>query len=195
MYLSMIIGILLLGAIAGGYSLYDDRKTKKRNAEIAAQEKKIVEETMKAFRGEEETGLAEAEGAPAEEDPRGVTIADLTEYSLRQGMNPFMQLMRYASRNGDWNVAAVDSSDNIYVIETQQNPEYQDMLQQIEADVSHYRTRMQKHKDKRKIYVYVCTNRPSEELQEAAEDDPDIQIFNYRVRFQQVREKRTRINQ
>ncbi len=194
MYLPMIIGILLLAAIAGGYGIYDDKRIKKRNEEIAAQEKKIAEETMKAFHAEEAGEMPEAEEQAAEEDSRGVTIADLAEYSLRQGMNPFLQLMRYASRDNDWNVVAVDSFDNIYIIETQQNPKYADMIQQIKADVDHYRTRMQKRKDKRKIFVYVCTNHPSEELLEAAEDDPDLKIFNYRVRFRLQKEKTTRIN-
>ena len=194
MYLPMIIGILLLAAIAGGYGLYDDTRIKKRNEEIAAQEKKIAEETMKAFRAEEAEEIPESEGQAAEEDTHGVTIADLVEYSLREGMNPFLQLMRYASRNGDWNVAAVDSFDNIYIIETQLNPEYADMMEQIRADVDHYRTRMQKRKDKRKIYVYVCTNHPSEELREAAEDDPDLKIFNYHLRFRLQKEKTARIN-
>ena len=194
MYLPMIIGILVLAVIAGGYGIYDDKRIKKRNEEIAAQEKQIAEETMKAFHAEEAKDIADPEGQAAEEDPHGVTIADLTEYSLRQNMNPFLQLMRYASRNGDWSVAAVDSFDNIYIIETQLNPAYADMMEQIRADVDHYRTRMQKRKDKRKIYVYVCTNHPSEELLEAAEDDPDLKIFNYRVRFRLEKEKTVRIN-
>ena len=195
MYLPMIIGILVLAAIAGGYGIYDDKRIKKRNEEIAAQEKQIAEETMKAFHAEDIEETADSEEQAAQEDTRGVTIADLAEYSLRQGMNPFLQLMRYASRNGDYNVAAVDSYDNIYIIETQLNPEYADMIQQIRADVDHYRTRMQKRKDKRKIYVYVCTNHPSEELREAAEDDPDLKIFNYRVRFRLQKEKTARINE
>lgn len=194
MYLSMIIGILLLGAIAAGYSAYDNRRIKKQQEETAAQEKKIVEETMKAFRAENPQELPDAEGTDAEEDPRGVTIADLAEYSLQQGMNPFLQLMRYASRNEDYNVAAVDSYDNIYIIETQLNPEYADMMQQIRADVDHYRTRMQKHKNKRKIYVYICTNHPAEQLCEVVEDDPDVKIFNYRVRFRPYKETVSRIN-
>ena len=192
MYLSMIIGILLLGAIAAGYSVYDNRRIKKQNEETAANEKRIAEETMRAFHAENPQDLPEPEGA--EEDPRGVTIADLAEYSLRQGMNPFLQLMRYASRNEDYNVAAVDSYDNIYIIETQQNPKYADMVQQIRADVDHYRTRMQKHKNKRKIYVYICTNHPTDQLREAIEDDPDVKIFNYRVRFRAYKEKVSRIN-
>lgn len=192
MYLSMIIGILLLGAIAAGYSAYDNRRIKKQNEETAANEKRIAEETMRAFHAENPQDLPEPEGA--EEDPRGVTIADLAEYSLRQGMNPFLQLMRYASRNEDYNVAAVDSYDNIYIIETQQNPKYADMVQQIRADVDHYRTRMQKHKNKRKIYVYICTNHPTDQLREAIEDDPDVKIFNYRVRFRAYKEKVSRIN-
>jgi hypothetical protein len=188
----MIIGILLLGAIAAGYSAYDNRRIKKQNEETAANEKRIAEETMRAFHAENPQDLPEPEGA--EEDPRGVTIADLAEYSLRQGMNPFLQLMRYASRNEDYNVAAVDSYDNIYIIETQQNPKYADMLQQIRADVDHYRTRMQKHKNKRKIYVYICTNHPTDQLREAIEDDPDVKIFNYRIRFRTYKEKVSRIN-
>ena len=192
MYLSMIIGILLLGAIAAGYSAYDNRRIKKQNEETAANEKRIAEETMRAFHAENPQDLPEPEGA--EEDPRGVTIADLAEYSLRQGMNPFLQLMRYASRNEDYNVAAVDSYDNIYIIETQQNPKYADMVQQIRADVDHYRTRMQKHKNKRKIYVYICTNHPTDQLREAIEDDPDVKIFNYRIRFRAYKERVSRIN-
>ena len=194
MYLPMIIGILLLAAIAGGYSLYDDKRIKKRNEEIAAQEQKIVEETMKAFHAETAQDLPDSEGEEGKEDPRGVTIADLAEYSLRQGINPFLQIMRYASRKEDWNVVAVDSYDNIYIIETQQNPAYADMQQQIREDVTHYRTRMQKHKDKRKIFVYVCTNHPADELREAMEDDPDLKIFNYRVKFRPYKEKTSRIN-
>lgn len=194
MYLSMIIGILILGAIAAGYTWYDDRRIKKRNEEIAEQEKKIAEETMKAFHAQEATEMPEPEGEAAGEDPCGVTIADLAEYSLRQGMNPFLQIMRYASRQEDWNVVAVDSYDNIYIIETQQNPEYANMLEQIQADVDHYRTRMQKHKDKRKIFVYICTNHPSEDVVEMSQDDPDVKIFNYRVRFRPEQKKIKKIN-
>ena len=58
MYLPMIIGILVLAAIAGGYGIYDDKRIKKRNEEIAAQEKQIAEETMKAFHAEEAMDIA-----------------------------------------------------------------------------------------------------------------------------------------
>lgn len=185
MYLTMIIGILLLGAIAGGYSLYDGMREKKQRALKEEQEKKIKEETLRAYRGEGSSqGTAPAEEA---EDRRGLRLADLVEYSLRRGEEPFVQRMKYAGRDGDWNVVAVDSDDNIYIIETEKKPEYEDMIQQIRADVAHYRTRMQKKADERLIYVYVCTNHPSKPVRKEAFENRDVRIFNYRVRFQPYR--------
>lgn len=183
MYLPMLIGIFLIAGIAAGYSVYDGRKQKKLRLEKEAENQRIVEETLKAYQAESAPAPIDTAQDMANEDPRGIHIADLAEYSLRQNMNPFFQIMKYAGRNGDYNVAAVDSNDNIYIIETEQDPQYEDELTQIKADIAHYRTRMQKKADKRKAYVFNVTNHPSEQLREEVEDNPDMRIFNYRIKF------------
>ena len=187
MYLTMIIGILLLGAIAGGYSVYDGIRERKEKALKEEQEKKIKEETLRAYRGEKSVEVvSEADSA---EDMRGIRLADLVEFSLRRGEEPFVQRMKYTGRDGDYHVVAVDSDDNIYIIETELKPEYEDMVQQVQADVDHYRARMQKKADERMTYVYVCTNHPSKPIRKEAYENRNVRIFNYRVKFQPYRVK------
>ena len=86
----------------------------------------------------------------------------------------------------DGELIAMDREDNIYVIETVQRPEYEELYLQVLDDMTAQRKRIQKNAADRKVYAIVCVTTLSETLKLAAEKENSIRIFSYELNFRNI---------
>ncbi len=106
-------------------------------------------------------------------------VADLVEAQLRVGASPFGKGTRFLSRDGNFCVRAEDENGDRYVIETKLRPRYQDMYQQIYADLRREQDALRQQASDKKVIIIVCSNAPSELVVKAAKENPDIRIFRF----------------
>lgn len=110
-------------------------------------------------------------------------VADLVEAQIRVGRDPFAKGMRFISRDGNFCVKAEDENGDIYVIETKQRPKYQDMYQQIFADLRREMDILKEQGRENKVIVIVCSNDPSTLVKQAAQENADIRIYRYFLEY------------
>ena len=110
-------------------------------------------------------------------------VADLVEAQLRVGASPFGKGTRFLSRDGNFCVRAEDENGDRYVIETKLRPRYQDMYQQIYADLRREEDALREQGSDKKVIIIVCRNAPSELVVKAAKENPDIRIFRFFLEY------------
>lgn len=110
-------------------------------------------------------------------------VADLVEAQIRVGRAPFGKGMRFVSRDGNFCVRAEDENGDLYVIETKKRPKYQDMYQQIYADLRRESDLLKAQGSENKVIVIVCSNEPSTLVKQAARENPDIRIFRFFLEY------------
>lgn len=114
-------------------------------------------------------------------------VADLVEAQIRVGNDPFAKGMRFISRDGNFCVKAEDENGDVYIIETKKRPRYQDMYQQIFADLRRENDLLKAQGHSNKVIIVVCSNDPSNLVREAARDNPDIRIFKFFLEYNLMR--------
>lgn len=114
-------------------------------------------------------------------------VADLVEAQIRVGNDPFAKGMRFISRDGNFCVKAEDENGDVYLIETKKRTKYQDMYQQIFADLRKENDLLKAQGRENKVVVVVCSNDPSTLVKEAARDNPDIRIFKFLLEYDLMR--------
>ena len=105
---------------------------------------------------------------------------------LRQKKNIFGLPLTLCEEADDGELIALDREDNIYVIETVQRPEYEELYLQVLDDMTAQRKRIQKNASDRKVYAIVCVTTLSETLKLAAEKENSIRIFSYELNFRNI---------
>ena len=110
-------------------------------------------------------------------------IADLVEAQIRVGADPFGKGMRFISRDGNFCVKAEDENGDLYVIETKKRSKYQDMYQQIYADLRREMDVLKEQGRENKVIVIVCSNEPSTLVKQAAQENRDIRIYRFFLEY------------
>ena len=114
-------------------------------------------------------------------------VADLVEAQLRVGASPFGKGTRFLSRDGNFCVKAEDENGDRYVIETKLRPRYQDMYQQIFADLRRENDSLKAQGKENKVIVIVCSNDPSNLVKQAAQENRDIRIYRFFLEYNVMR--------
>lgn len=176
MYFLIGLGIILVIVYAN--SLYDYIKEKK-----AKKEETENQETA-AVVGE--TGQTSADGRAAAGFVKGIILSDMIEGKLKNGQNIFGLPLKLCEKDETGKIVAVDREDNIYVIETNLRPEFEDFYQQVREDMNVEKRRIGKGADLRKVYGIVCVDQPSELLMAAAKKQSELRIYRYDVTFENI---------
>lgn len=194
-----LIGLGVIVVIVYGNMLYDRIKEKKGNK--ADQIEKTAENANASSTSAEVRGSQDAEtGAQTFNQSQvgdsgssavsgngfsGPTLAEMIAGDLRQKKNIFgLPLTLCETEAGK--LIAMDREDNIYVIETVQRPEYEELYLQVLDDMAAERKRIQKNAATRKVYAIVCVTTLPETLKLAAEKENSIRIFSYELNFRNI---------
>ena len=184
-----LIGLGVIVVLVYGNMLYDHIKEKKK-----ADEQTDILETVPA-----KSGAVQSE--PVKETDRtlgkggdsalnchfsGPTLTEMIADDLRQKKNIFGLPLTLCEEADDGELIAMDREDNIYVIETVQRPEYEELYLQVLDDMTAQRKRIQKNAADRKVYAIVCVTTLSETLKLAAEKENSIRIFSYEFNFRNI---------
>ena len=95
--------------------------------------------------------------------------------------------MRFISRDGNFCVKAEDENGDVYIIETKKRPKYQDMYQQIFADLRRENDSLKAQGKENKVIVIVCSNDPSNLVKKAAQENQDIRIYRFFLEYDLMR--------
>ena len=114
-------------------------------------------------------------------------VADLVEAQIRVGNDPFGKGMRFISRDGNFCVKAEDENGDVYIIETKKKSKYQDMYQQIFADLRRENDSLKAQGKENKVIVIVCSNDPSNLVKQAAQENRDIRIYRFFLEYNVMR--------
>ena len=194
-----LIGLGVIVVIVYGNMLYDRIKEKKGNK--ADQIEKTAGTVNASSTSAEVMGSQDAEtgaqtfnqnqagnngsSAASGNGFSGPTLAEMIAGDLRQKKNIFgLPLTLCETEAGK--LIAMDREDNIYVIETVQRPEYEELYLQVLDDMAAERKRIQKNTATRKVYAIVCVTTLPETLKLAAEKENSIRIFSYELNFRNI---------
>ena len=179
--------------------LYDDRIKEKKNStadnaektaetadsvslssvEAADQDAAIGSQTENQYQ------IRDGVGTAADTAFSGPTLAEMIAYDLRQKKNIFGLPLTLCEED-EGKLIAMDREDNIYVIETAQRPEYEELYLQVLDDMAAENKRIQKNAAARKVYAIVCVTTLPETLKLAAEKENSIRIFSYELNFRNI---------
>lgn len=183
-----LIGLGIIVVLVYGNMLYDHIKAKK----------KADEQTDNAENASAKSGAAQSEPVKTSETLEsgndqaaachfsGPTLTEMIAADLRQKKNIFGLPLTLCEEADDGELIAMDREDNIYVIETVQRPEYEELYLQVLDDMTAQRKRIQKNAADRKVYAIVCVTTLSETLKLAAEKENSIRIFSYELNFRNI---------
>lgn len=194
-----LIGLGIIVIIVYGNMLYDRIKTKKNkdttDVEKSAGTKDNYLDDQKETKGQK----AEIDGQALDQDRSGSmvktaaniafsgpTLTQMIADDLKQKKHIFGLPLTLCEEMGDGQLIALDREDNIYVIETVQRADYEELYLQVLDDMAVQRKRIQKSTADRKVYAVVCVTTLSETLKLAAEKDNAIRIFSYELNFRNV---------
>lgn len=178
-----LIGLGIIVAIVYGNMLYDRIKEKKNK------------DTDNIGEIRHEADTADTAYAPVAKDASAVsvnqhpsvpTLTEMIAADLKQQKNIFGLPLTLCEEEADGRLIAMDREDNIYVIETAQRPEYEELYLQVLDDIEVQRKRIQKHAAERKVYAIVCVTTLPETLKLAAERESAIRIFSYELNFRNI---------
>lgn len=184
-----LIGLGVIVVLVYGNMLYDHIKEKKK-----ADEQTDMTEKMQTKAGDEQTESVKASDQISENGSdkaavchfSGPTLTEMIADDLRQKKNVFGLPLTLCEETDDGELIALDREDNIYVIETVQRPEYEELYLQVLDDMTAQRKRIQKNASDRKVYAIVCVTTLSETLKLAAEKENSIRIFSYELNFRNI---------
>ena len=174
-----LIGLGVIVVLVYGNMLYDHIKEKKKADE---QTDMTETESVKASDQISENGSDKAAVCHFS----GPTLTEMIADDLRQKKNVFGLPLTLCEEADDGELIALDREDNIYVIETVQRPEYEELYLQVLDDMTAQRKRIQKNASDRKVYAIVCVTTLSETLKLAAEKENSIRIFSYELNFRNI---------
>lgn len=194
-----LIGLGILVVIVYGNMLYDRIKTMKNkdatDVEKSAGTKDNYLDDQKETKGQK----AEIDGQALDQDRSGSmvktaaniafsgpTLTQMIADDLKQKKHIFGLPLTLCEEMGDGQLIALDREDNIYVIETVQRADYEELYLQVLDDMAVQRKRIQKSTADRKVYAVVCVTTLPETLKLAAEKDNAIRIFSYELNFRNV---------
>jgi len=184
-----LIGLGIIVVLVYGNMLYDHIKAKKKR-----NEQTDISESVSVKSGSAETeqvsGMAKTaeDGSDKASDNHlsGPTLTEMIAADLRQKKNIFGLPLILCEEADDGELIAMDREDNIYVIETVQRPEYEELYLQVLDDMAAQRKRIQKNAADRKVYAIVCVTTLPETLKLAAEKENSIRIFSYELNFRNI---------
>lgn len=184
-----LIGLGVIVVLVYGNMLYDHIKEKKKAVNrrifwrLYRQNQVLYSRNLSKRR----TGLWEKAGIVALNCHfSGPTLTEMIADDLRQKKNIFGLPLTLCEEADDGELIAMDREDNIYVIETVQRPEYEELYLQVLDDMTAQRKRIQKNAADRKVYAIVCVTTLSETLKLAAEKENSIRIFSYELNFRNI---------
>lgn len=194
-----LIGLGIIVIIVYGNMLYDRIKTMKNkdatDVEKSAGTKDNYLDDQKETKGQK----AEIDGQVLDPDRSGSmvktaaniafsgpTLTQMIADDLKQKKHIFGLPLTLCEEMGDGQLIALDREDNIYVIETVQRADYEELYLQVLDDMAVQRKRIQKSTADRKVYAVVCVTTLPETLKLAAEKDNAIRIFSYELNFRNV---------
>lgn len=184
-----LIGLGVIVVLVYGNMLYDHIKGKKK-----ADEQTDMTEKMQTKAGDEQTESVKASDQISENGSdkaavchfSGPTLTEMIADDLRQKKNIFGLPLTLCEEADNGELIAMDREDNIYVIETVQRPEYEELYLQVLDDMTAQRNRIQKNAADRKVYAIVCVTTLPETLKLAAEKENSIRIFSYELNFRNI---------
>ncbi len=193
-----LIGLGVIVVIVYGNMLYDRIKEKKNNTadnagktaetvnavslsakEAADQDAAISSQT------ENQNQIRDGVNTAADTAFSGPTLAEMIADDLRQKKHIFGLPLTLCEED-EGKLIAMDREDNIYVIETAQRPEYEELYLQVLDDMAAESKRIQKNAAARKVYAIVCVTTLPETLKLAAEKENSIRIFSYELNFRNI---------
>ena len=197
MYFLIGLGIIVVAIY--GNMLYDRIKTMKNKDTADVGESAGTMDNYVADQKETKGQKAEIDGQALDQDQSrgmvktaaniafsGPTLTQMIADDLKQKKNIFGLPLTLCEEMGDGQLIALDREDNIYVIETVQRADYEELYLQVLDDMAAQRKRIQKNAADRKVYAVVCVTTLSETLKLAAEKDNAIRIFSYELNFRNV---------
>ena len=194
-----LIGLGIIVAIIYGNMLYDQIKAKKNKNTTDVEASADTADVHLA--GQKETKGQKAEiddqvpdqdwfGSTVEKAANiafsGPTLTQMIAEDLKQKKHIFGLPLTLCEEMGEGQLIALDREDNIYVIETVQRADYEELYLQVLDDMEVQRKRIQRNAADRKVYAVVCVTNLPETLKLAAEKDNAIRIFSYELNFRNV---------
>lgn len=186
-----LIGLGIIVALIYGNMLYDHIKAKKKVNEqtdmaesVSTKSKDVQPEAVRDTDQLQENGNGSDQAAY--DHFSGPTLTEMIADDLRQKKNIFGLPLILCEEADDGELIAMDREDNIYVIETVQRPEYEELYLQVLDDMAAQRKRIQKNAADRKVYAIVCVTALPETLKLAAEKENAIRIFSYELNFRNI---------
>ena len=194
-----LIGLGIIVVIVYGNMLYDQIKTKKDKNSADAEQSAGTAEAHLTGQKEMQGQNADIDGQVLKQDQAedavktaakmafsGPTLTQMIADDLRQKKHIFGLPLTLCEELEDGQLIALDREDNIYVIETVQRSDYEELYLQVLDDMAVQRKRIQKNAADRKVYAVVCVTDLPETLKLAAEKDNAIRIFSYELNFRNV---------
>lgn len=186
-----LIGLGIIVIIVYGNMLYDRIKTKKNKDTTDVEKSAGTADNHFAEQKETKGQKTEINRQAPDQDQSGSmvktaanvafsgpTLTQMIADDLKQKKHIFGLPLTLCEEMGDGQLIALDREDNIYVIETVQRADYEELYLQVLDDMAAQRKRIQKNAADRKVYAVVCVTTLPETLKLAAEKDNAIRIFS-----------------
>ena len=194
-----LIGLGIIVVIIYGNMLYDRIKAKKHKDTTDVEKSAGTADAQSAGQNVTKGQKVEINGQALDQDQTGgvvktavniafsgPTLTQMIAEDLKQKKHIFGLPLTLCEEMGDGQLIALDREDNIYVIETVQRADYEELYLQVLDDMEVQRKRIQKNAADRKVYAVVCVTDLPETLKLAAEKDNAIRIFSYELNFRNV---------
>ena len=194
-----LIGLGIIVVIVYGNMLYDRIKAKKHKDTTDVEKSAGTADAHLAGQNVTNGQKVEINGQASDQDQTGgvvktavniafsgPTLTQMIADDLKQKKHIFGLPLTLCEEMGDGQLIALDREDNIYVIETVQRADYEELYLQVLDDMEVQRKRIQKNAADRKVYAVVCVTDLPETLKLAAEKDNAIRIFSYELNFRNV---------
>ena len=194
-----LIGLGIIVIIVYGNMLYDRIKTKKNKDTTDVEKSAGTADNHFAEQKETKGQKTEINRQAPDQDQSGSmvktaaniafsgpTLTQMIADDLKQKKHIFGLPLTLCEERGDGQLIALDREDNIYVIETAQRPEYEELYLQVLDDMAAESKRIQKNAAARKVYAIVCVTTLPETLKIAAEKENSIRIFSYELNFRNI---------
>ena len=186
-----LIGLGIIVIIVYGNMLYDRIKTKKNKDTTDVEKSAGTADNHFAEQKETKGQKTEINRQASDQDQSGSMVKTAANIAfsgptLTQMKHIFGLPLTLCEEMGDGQLIALDREDNIYVIETVQRADYEELYLQVLDDMAAQRKRIQKNAADRKVYAVVCVTTLPETLKLAAEKDNAIRIFSYELNFRNV---------
>ena len=178
MYFLIGLGIIL--AIVYGNMLFDYIRNKKAQKQHENEPVTEVSESMETAAGR--TPVRQEESLPS----IAPVLAGIIEQKLKQKQNIFGLPLTLCESDGQGKLTALDQEDNIYMIETVVRHEYEDMQEQVMADMAAAKSRIREGGTERRVYAIVCTDQMTDALKAFAEAERGVRLFGIDVMFYNI---------